>query len=80
MPKRNFEQGIGLLLLVQLPAGFSDVALVDDVVSLEDLTGLVPADLHRYAFRHAELAQIPHTGPAKIVEDQANVLELLMKK
>jgi hypothetical protein len=40
----------------------------------------VPADLHRYAFRHAELAQIPHTGPAKIVEDQANVLELLMKK
>ena len=49
MPKRNFEQGIALLLLVQLPAGFSDVGLVDYVVSLENLRGFVPADLHRYA-------------------------------
>ncbi|MGA9682415.1 MAG: hypothetical protein WBQ74_11445 [Candidatus Sulfotelmatobacter sp.] len=77
MPKRNFEQGIALLLLVQLPAAFSDVGLVDYVVSVENLTGFVPADLHRYGFRDTELAQVPYPGPAKIMEDQANVLELL---
>jgi hypothetical protein len=56
------------------PTGFSDIAFVADVVSLEDLTGFVSADFHRNAFRNAELAEIPNAGPAKIMEDKVELL------
>ena len=56
------------------PSGFSDIAFVADVVSLEDLTGFVSADFHRNASRNTELAEIPNAGPAKIMEDKVELL------
>ncbi len=46
------------------------VALIGDVVSLEDTTGPVPRDLHDYRLRHPRTPKIPDRRSAKIMEQE----------
>src|SRR5262245_47585474 len=63
---------------LQLPRGLVEVSARDDVVTVEDRSRAVTADLHRYALRDARPRHVPNRGAPEVMGNlprQASVLD-----
>jgi len=70
-------RGNVFLLLVQQRGCLHKILFAGDVVAIEHTSGLVSADLHRNCFLHAQPAQIPHSGSAKIMKQESGYSRVL---